>query len=111
MFSPQQSHEKALKSIGRYLKATREKGLILNPLEELSVYAYPDADFAGLYGHEKSRDPSCAKSRTSFLINVANFPVHWMSKLQTETAFSTMEAEITVLAHCCRGLFFHDGPS
>jgi len=105
MFSPRLSHEKALKRIGRYLKATREKGLILNPSEELSVDAYPDADFAGLYGHEKSTDPSCAKSRTGFLINVANCPVLWMSKLQTETALSTMEAEIIALAHCCRELF------
>ena len=105
MFSPRLSHEKALKRIGRYLKATREKGLILNPSKELCVDAYPDADFAGLYGHEKSTDPSCAKSRTGFLINVANCPVLWMSKLQTETALSTMEAEIIALAHCCRELF------
>ena len=79
--------------------------MILNPTKELNVDAYPDADFAGLYGHEKSTDPSCAKSRTGFLINVANCPVLWMSKLQTETALSTMEAEIIALAHCCRELF------
>jgi hypothetical protein len=29
----------------------------------------------------------------------------WVSKLQTETALSTMEAEIIALAHCCRELF------
>ena len=31
-------------------------------------------------------------------------PVLWVSKLQTETALSTMEAEINALAHCCREL-------
>jgi hypothetical protein len=31
MFCPKRSHEEALKRIGRYLKATRERGLILNP--------------------------------------------------------------------------------
>ena len=77
----------------------------MNPSSELNVDSYPDADFAGLYGHKKSTDPSCAKSRTGFLINVANCPVFWMSKLQTETALSTMEAEIIALAHCCRALF------
>ena len=54
MFNPRHSHEVALKGIGRYLKATREKGLILNPCKELQIDDYPDADFAGLYGHEKT---------------------------------------------------------
>jgi hypothetical protein len=105
MFNPRLSHEKALKRIGRYLKATRDKGLILNPSGELRVDAYPDADFAGLYGHEKTTDPACAKSRTGFLLTVSNCPMVWVSKLQTETALSTMEAEIIALAHCCRQLF------
>jgi len=29
----------------------------------------------------------------------------WVSKLQTKTAISTMEAEIIALAHCCQELF------
>jgi hypothetical protein len=105
MFNPRLSHEKALKRIGRYLKATRDKGLILNPSGSLKVDAYPDADFAGLYGYEKITDPACAKSRTGFLITVSDCPMVWVSKLQTETALSTMEAEIIALAHCCRELF------
>ena len=105
MFNPRHSHEIALKRIGRYLKATRNKGLILDPCKELRIDSYPDADFAGLYGHEKSSDPVCAKSRTGFVINVANCPVLWASKLQTQTALSTMEAEINALAHCCKELF------
>lgn len=105
MFNPRLSHENALKRIGRYLKATRDKGLILNPSGELKIDAYPDADFAGLYGHEKNNDPACAKSRTGFVITVADCPMVWVSKLQTETALSTMEAEIIALAHCCRELF------
>ena len=105
MFAPRLVHEQALKRIGRYLKATRDKGLILNPSGELKVDAYPDADFAGLYGHEKVTDPACVKSRTGFLITVSDCPMVWVSKLQTETALSTMEAEIIALSHCCRELF------
>eukprot|EP00985_Skeletonema_marinoi_P012008 scaffold5715_cov85-Skeletonema_marinoi.AAC.3 len=71
----------------------------------LSVNAYPDADFAGLYGYERPDDPACVKSRTGFVILAANCPVMWKSTLQTKTAMSTMEAEITSLAHCCRELF------
>jgi hypothetical protein len=105
MFNPRLSHEKALKRIGRYLKATRDKGLVLNPSGKLTVDAYPDADFAGLYGYEDVTDPANVKSRTGFLITVSDCPVVWVSKLQTETALSTMEAEIIALAHCCRELF------
>jgi hypothetical protein len=87
------------------LKATRDKGLVLNPSGKLTVDAYPDADFAGLYGYEDVTDPANVKSRTGFLITVSDCPVVWVSKLQTETALSTMEAEIIALAHCCRELF------
>ena len=105
MFNPRLSHEKALKRIGRYLKATRDRGLVLRPTGQLKVDAYPDADFAGLYGHEKPSDPACTKSRSGFLINVSDCPVVWISKLQRETALSTMEAEVNALAHCSRELF------
>ena len=105
MFCPKRSHELALKRIGRYLKATCDHGILLNPSKLLKVDCYPDADFAGLYGNENPSDPSCVKSRTGFVITVANCPVLWQSKLQTETALSTMEAEIVALAHSCRELF------
>ena len=105
MFCPRRSHESALKIIGQYLKATRDRGLVLHPSKELKIDCYPDADFAGMYGHEDSSDPSCVKSRTGFVITVANCPVLWQSKLQTETALSTMEAKVIALAHCCQELF------
>ncbi|KAL7524697.1 hypothetical protein ACHAXR_002241, partial [Thalassiosira sp. AJA248-18] len=103
-FAPKRSHEQALKLIGRYLLATRDKGMVLTPTKELNVDAYPDADFAGLWGYEDSLDPLCVRSRTGFVINVANCPVFWKSQLQTETATSTMMSEVIALAHCCREL-------
>jgi hypothetical protein len=106
MFCPKRSHEEALKRIGRYLKATRTRGLIMNPsADKLQIDCYPDADFAGMYGHEDPTDPASVKSRTGYVITVANCPVLWQSKLQTETALSTMEAEIVALVHSCRELF------
>ena len=63
--------------------------------------AFPDADFAGLYGYEDSLDPVCVRSRTGYIINVANCPVLWKSQLQTEIAMSTMEAEVVALDACC----------
>jgi hypothetical protein len=41
MFNPCLMHEKALKRIGRYLKATRDKGLVLKPSGTLKIDAYP----------------------------------------------------------------------
>ena len=38
------------------------------------------------------------------MIAVADYPVLWQSKLQSETDFSTMEAEVIALAHSCREL-------
>jgi len=104
MFCPKHSHELALKRIGRYLKNTASRGMVINPTRELCIDAYPDADFAGMYGHEKPTDPACAKSRSGFVIVFAGVPVMWQSKLQTETALSTMEAEIISLAACMREL-------
>ena len=106
MFSPKRIHEEALKRIGRYLKAMHTRGLILNPsADKLQIDCYPDADFAGMYGHEDPTDPANVKSRTGYVITVASCPVLWQSKLQTETALSTMEAEIVALAHSCREVF------
>ena len=103
-FCPRRSHELALKLIGRYLLATRDKGLVLTTPKELNIAAYPDSDFTGLWGHEDSLDPTCVRSQTGFVINVANCPVLWKSTLQTLTATSTMEAEVVALATCCREL-------
>jgi hypothetical protein len=65
MFCPKHCcYELALKRIGRYLKATATRGMVINPTKELSIDAYPDADFAGMYGYESPTDPACAKSRS-----------------------------------------------
>ena len=58
-----------------------------------------------MYGHKKSTNPTCAKSSMRFVITFANCPVLWVSKLQTETALSTMEEEIISLSHSCREPF------
>ncbi len=69
MFCPKHLHELALKRIGRYLKQTPDRGMVMNPSSDVcKIDAYPDADFAGMYGHEEHTDPACAKSRTGFII-------------------------------------------
>ena len=104
-FRPTAKHVAALKRIGRYLKGTRGKGLILRPSRHLHVDCYPDADFAGLYGHEDSHDPHCVRSRAGYVILVSNCPVLWRSVLLKEICLSTMEAEYCALSLSCKDLF------
>ena len=104
-FCCKRSHEVALIRIGRYLKATSKKGMALRPTKELKVDCYPDADFAGLWPYEDDQNPTCVKSRTGFVITLSDCPVLWQSKLQTEIAMSTMEAEYVALSASCRELF------
>jgi hypothetical protein len=102
--NPKRSHEKALEHIGLYLKGTRKNGLILNPkyIDNLPIDCYVDANFAGLWGHEDNQDPTSVKRRTGFIIFVANCPVFWKSKLQSDVATSTMEAEYNAMAMAIR---------
>ena len=83
--------------IGQYLKMTRDKGLILKPTSEMGIDCYVDADFAGLWGVADSQDPTSVKSRTGYVLCLAGCPVIWASKLQSDIALSTMEAEYNAL--------------
>ncbi len=107
-FAPKQSHEDALKRIGWYLKGTLDKGLILNPSNDPNIDCYPDADFAGLWNRDDRNDPHRVRSRTGYVICLSDCPVLWISKLQTEIALSTMEAEYVALSASCLDLFPFD---
>ncbi len=101
---PNNLTKNALKRIGHYLKGTLDKGLILTPSDDLKIDCYPDADFAGLWNREHKNDPHCVRSRTGYVICLSDCPVLWISKLQTEIALSTMEAEYVALSASCRDL-------
>jgi hypothetical protein len=94
--APRQIHAAAVKSIGRYLIRTRDKGLIMSPTGDLRVDCYVDADFAGLWLQEDQQDPLSVKSRTGYLILIGGCPLTWTSKLQAEVALLTIGAKI----HC-----------
>jgi hypothetical protein len=106
-YNTRHSHENTLERIDQYLKLTQDKGLILRPIicekiGELPIDCYVDADFAGLWGYEDRNDLSCVKSCTGYVINIANCPVIWKSKLQSCIASSTMEAEYNALSMAMR---------
>ena len=105
MFNPKHSYELALNIIGLYLKVIRNKVLVINPNPELNIDFYPDADFSGIYGHDKATDPSFVKSKTFYSVTVTLSSVLWYSKFQTETDFLAIEAEIIAMYHSWKELF------
>jgi hypothetical protein len=103
--APRRLHELAVRRIVRYLKGTRDKGYILTPsTSPPNLDCFVDADFAGTWTTATSHDPSSVKSRTGYVITFASCPVLWCSKLQSEIALSTTEAEYIALSQATRDL-------
>ena len=94
------THSMAVKKIAHHSKkALQEKqGLTFKASEDPILDLHVDAGFAGLWTHENDQDPVCVKSRTGHDITLGGCPIHWCSKLQTEIALSTLEAECIALA-------------
>ena len=103
---PRATHEIAVKKICRYLKGSFDQGIIITPTrpDAFDIECFCDSDFVGLFGSEENTDPVCSCSRTGYVITLAGCPLLWVSKLQTTTALSTMEAEYQALSASCRDL-------
>ena len=100
--SPRQSHTNAVHRIVHYLIGTKDEGLIFNPKNEM-FECYADADFCGLWDKERAeKDPTTGRSRTGYVIRIAECPIIWGSKLQTEFAMSSTEAEYIALSTALR---------
>ena len=95
-----------MEQIVKYLKKTKLNGLIMNPSKtaNLDMTCYVDADLAGLWNKEDEQDLHCVRSRTGFVVMIANYPIIWRSKLQTEISRSTMESKYISLSIACRDL-------
>ena len=81
-----------------YFKMTRDRVKVINPLSVFTIHAYSDANFSGMYGHEKIIDQACMKSRTRLAITFVTCLILQQLKLQTETTLLMMEAELML---CC----------
>ena len=99
---PMLSHERAIIRICRYLLLTKEKGMIYRPNRLLGLQCYVDADFAGGWIQVDADNAENLMSRTGYVIMYAGCPILWSSKLQTEIALSTTEAEYIALSQAVR---------
>ena len=104
--APRHSHAIAVKRIAHYLKGVlnKEQGLIFTASVDHKLDLFVDADFAGLWNYEDDQDPVCVKFRTGYVMTLGTCPLHCCSKLQTEIACSTHEAQYIALAQPMREL-------
>ena len=70
----------------------------------MSLDCYADADFSGLWNIKNAHDPISVKSRSGYVIQLANCPILWVSKLQSLIALSTLESEYISLSTSLRDL-------
>ncbi len=103
--NPKRIYEVAVRQIVRYLKGTQTKGYILRPSStNRNLDCFVDADFAGLWTLDNSHLPISVKSRTGYVTTFASCPILWSSKLQSEVALSTTEAEYIAMSQATRDL-------
>ena len=106
--SPSRSHAEAVKHIGRYLLATRDKGPIICPNDQWHFECWADADFAGNWHQQDAHiDPMTSKSCSGSIVCFAGASTPWTSKMQTITALSTTEAEYITLSTSLREVIPH----
>ena len=100
--NPKKEHGDAIRHLVKYLKGTKDKGLILRPNDSLGLEVYVDADFAGNWHKDEWQDRDTACSRHGYMVLYKGCMLSWKSQLQTEITLSTTESEYTGLSHALR---------
>ena len=99
---PKESHAKAIRWLVRYLKGTKDKGLVFSPNKNKGIELFVDADFAGNWDINDTDNPDTARSRHGYIIKFMGCPIIWKSQLQQEIALSSTESEYTGLSYALR---------
>ena len=86
---PKLCHERVVKYIARYLKGTKERGIISKPDKSQGIKCFVDADFAGGFTKNTANDPVSVFSQTGYVIYYFGCPIIWISKMQSEISLST----------------------
>jgi hypothetical protein len=78
-------------------------GTYLSGLRQIGFECYCDANFSG-NGNKAfaSVDPSTAKLQSGWIVFYAGSPISWASKLQSQVALSTTEAEYIAMSQSLR---------
>ncbi len=96
---PREPHGDAIFYLICYLKRTRDLGICFTPNPKKGFKCCCDADFSGNWTASITDvDPSTSKSCSGWVVFYAGCPIIWASKLQTQTALSTTEAEYIAMS-------------
>ena len=95
-------HERAVKSICKYLLNTNNKNIIFQPDPKKGIECHVDADFSGGWASGEHYNPEAVLSCTSFVISYAGCPTYLCIKIQTEICLSKTEAEYVALSIAMR---------
>ena len=87
--NPSHQHTEAVKTILKYLKGSKQRGITYRDEEELKIQGYSDSDWAG--------DKESWKSTSGYIFMLNGGPVSWCSKRQSTVALSSTEAEYIAL--------------
>lgn len=88
-----------IKRIMRYLKYTKEDGIIYKKTDnKMEIKAFSDSDFAG--------EKTTRKSTTGYVVYYCDGPVSWCSRKQPVVALSSTEAEFIAAADCVKELLY-----
>ena len=93
-----------MKRICRYLQGTKDNGIVFNPHKKIVVDCYDDEYFLGIWVHENPKDYICARIINGFVVTFTNYPLLWVSELQTEIALSTLNSEYVEFSNSFREL-------
>jgi hypothetical protein len=100
---PREPHGEAVLYLICYLKKTQGLGTHFKPDQDKGFKCYCNTDFSGNWNkHLALFDPSTAKSRSGWIVFYAGCLVIWESKLQTQVALSTTEAEYITMSQSLR---------
>lgn len=87
--NPSHQHTEAVKTVLKYLKGSRTRGITYGGEEQLKIQGYSDSDWAG--------DKESRKSTSGYIFMLNGGPVSWCSKRQSTVTLSSTEAEYIAL--------------
>ena len=73
--NPKREHGQAVRWLGRYLKGTSDKGVILKPDTNKELKLFVDADYAGNWDPNESQHRDTSRSRHGYYITYAGCPI------------------------------------
>ena len=86
----------------QYLRGKDNKGLVFNPYKIIMVGFNVHSYFTVLSLHENHQHPVCDNISTGCVVTFSNFPLLWVSKIQTYLFLSALKYEYMVLLHSFR---------